>query len=455
MALTVPLEQTRQGPLLRVDGRSGHLRARRYQIVVVKGPDAGKSTAIEAALSVGSGEAAGFRLTDPTVSGDHLELTPRADGVRVRDLESTNGTFVGGARVSEVLVEDDTLLTVGKTQLRIAVTDDDLGTPASQGAFGRVLGQSGAMQRLFGVLHSVSPTDSTIVLMGETGTGKELIAEAIHQASLRKDKPFVVVDCGSIAPALVTSELFGHAQGAFPGAVIESPGAFQEADGGTLFLDEIGELPLDVQPMLLRVLEAGTVKRLGESRTRKVDVRIIAATHRDLEAEVERGAFRQDLYFRLAVAVIRLPPLRQRLEDLPLLIDHFVAQIGRPNLGVSERILERFRDYAWPGNLRELRNLVERALAGADALSGSPTDTPGAPALAAAAPPASAHTPGGLSALPFKEAKEKLLEAFTRDYLEALLARADGNISRAAKLSGLTRAYLHELVARHGLRASE
>jgi DNA-binding NtrC family response regulator len=242
---------------------------------------------------------------------------------------------------------------------------------------------------------------------------------------------------------LVTSELFGHVKGAFTGAVSDRQGTFLEADGGTIFLDEIGELPLEVQPLLLRVLEAGTVKRVGENKPRRVDVRVIAATHRDLEAAVKAGTFREDLYFRLAVALIHIPPLRERLEDLPLLIEHFVKELGRPDLGISERILERFAAYAWPGNLRELRNLVERALLGAD-------EGPPAPARASTESKSRA-----LAELPFKAAKEKLLEAFTREYLETLLSRCGGNVSQAARVSGLTRTYLHELIGRYGLSADD
>jgi len=433
-------------PLLRTEPGTGALRSVRYRVTVTTGPDAGAQRSLQGPLFVGTHTDAGLRLADPTVSRYHVELRPQQDGVLVRDLGSTNGTFLHGTRVTEVVVQNAGRFLVGHTELSISQDEEDLGRPISErDSFGRALGRSRAMRELFGVLEAVAPTDSTIVLLGESGTGKELLAEAIHQASPRRGKPLVVFDCGAVAPTLVESELFGHVKGSYTGATQDRMGAFLGANGGTLFLDEIGELPLDLQPKLLRALERGTVKRLGEDLQREADVRIIAATHRDLEAETRAGRFRADLYYRLAVVVARVPPLRERPDDLPLLVDHLVREAGRTDFQVSPGLIEKLSAHAWPGNVRELRNLVQRALAGGgvDLPSGAPPPNSAGAGLA-----------GNLNELPFKEAKEKLLEAFTKEYLQALLTRCDGNMSEAARSAGLTRSHLYELVERHGLKAA-
>jgi DNA-binding NtrC family response regulator len=302
------------------------------------------------------------------------------------------------------------------------------------------------MRQLFGVLSRVAQSDSPVVLLGETGTGKEVLARALHQHSARRDHPFVVFDCGAVAASLVGSELFGHLKGSFTGASADRKGAFLQADGGTLFLDEIGELPLELQPRLLRALEAGTVKRIGEDRYRSIDVRVVAATHRNLTEEVQAVRFRQDLFFRLAVAMVRIPPLRDRLEDLPGLAQRFVLEINRGKFELSPALLARLRAYHWPGNVRELRNVVARAMLGEDAML-MPEE--------AASAPRPAPTSEVSVELPFKEAKDRLVEAFTRDYLAALLERHGGHITRAAQAAGLARPYLHKLVVKYGLRVVE
>ncbi|MGQ0508742.1 MAG: sigma 54-interacting transcriptional regulator [Myxococcaceae bacterium] len=452
MALTEPISP--QSTLIRLDQKTGTLRARQYEVTVVNGPDAGKSVPIKGTLMIGSHPEAGLPLGDPTVSRYHLELHARGDGVRVRDLESTNGSFISGARVTEIIVEEEATVTVGKTSVRISISEQDLGRPKTErSSFGRVVGHSEAMHHLFGVLERVAPSDSTVVLLGETGTGKELIAEAVHQNSRRKDKRLVVVDCGAVAPTLIESELFGHIKGSFTGAVSDRYGAFLEADGGTIFLDEIGELPLELQPKLLRVLEGGMVKRVGEDKPRRVNVRVIAATHRDLEAEVEAGRFRRDLYFRLAVVLVRVPPLRERLVDLPMLARHFVKLMGREEFELSPSLLQRLGDYNWPGNVRELRNVIERALAGAE-MDPLPFET-GSRVPTATNPSGVRASPDGLNDLPFKEAKERLVDSFTKEYLVALLAKCGGNISEVARTAGIARNYVHRLVTKYGLKATD
>jgi transcriptional regulator with GAF, ATPase, and Fis domain len=286
--------------------------------------------------------------------------------------------------------------------------------------------------------------------MGETGTGKELVAEALHDESPRAGGPFVVFDCSAVTPNLIETELFGHVKGAFTGAVGDRVGAFEEADGGTLFLDEIGELPLDLQPKLLRALERREVKRVGSNKPKKVDVRIVAATNRALAEEVNRGRFREDLYYRLAVVEVRLPPLRERGEDVPILIDHFARELGRGAApAFSERVVEGFLERTWPGNVRELRNAVARALS----LAG-----PGAPAPAVVPETALAAGPEVASAfaidlkVPLKISVERLIDAYERAYLTEALRETGGNVSRAAELAGVNRKFIQRAFKRLGLR---
>ena len=434
------------GALLRLDRSSNTLKERKYEVTVTAGPDAGKTRAIDGRVVVGSHEDSGLPLTDTTVSRYHVELDARPDGVLVRDLESTNGTYLSGNRITEMIVEDQATVTVGKTTLRIGMVEADLGLPLAQASFGPAIGAAQSMKQLFGILEKVSPTESTVLLLGETGTGKEVLARAIHTKSKRGTRPFVVVDCGAVAPTLIESELFGHVRGSFTGAVSDRNGAFIEADGGTIFLDEIGELPLELQPKLLRVLEAGTVRRVGEDKYRRVDVRIVGATHRDLEKEVEAGRFRRDLYYRLAVVLVTVPPLRDRLDDIPMLTHHFVQGMGRGDFELPRGLLARFSAYHWPGNVRELRNLVERSLAGADLETMPQESNVAARTLSSTE---------NITDLPFKEAKERLVESFTKEYLVALLEKCEGNISQAAREAGIARNYVHRLVSKYGLKGHD
>ncbi len=441
---TQPLQRT--SALLRLDRVTGTLKERRFRVSVVSGPDAGTVLDFDGTVVVGTHPDAGLTLKDTTISRYHVELTARPDGVRVRDLESTNGTYLGGTRIAEIIVEEAATISLGKTVLKVGMTEADLGKPAEQASFGPAVGSSAVMKQLFGILNRVSMSDSTVLLLGETGTGKEVMARAIHERSRRIGRPFVVVDCGAVAPSLIESELFGHIKGAFTGAVADRNGAFLEADGGTVFLDELGELPLELQPKLLRVLEAGTVRRVGEDKHRKVDVRIVAATHRDLEKEVEANRFRRDLYYRLAVVPVTVPPLRDRLDDIPMLAQHFVKGMGRGEFELPRALMARFSAYHWPGNVRELRNLVERALAGAD-VEPLPQESSTARSLAS--------NTESITDLPFKEAKERLVDSFTKEYLVALLEKCGGNISQMAREAGIARNYVHRLVTKYGLKATE
>jgi transcriptional regulator with GAF, ATPase, and Fis domain len=308
-----------------------------------------------------------------------------------------------------------------------------------------MLGRSVAMRRVFAVLERISPTDTTVLIDGETGTGKELVAEAIHEESQRSGGPFVVFDCSAVSATLIESELFGHVRGSFTGAVGDRPGAFEAADGGTLFLDEIGELPLDLQPKLLRALERREVRRVGSNVARRVDVRIVAATNRNLAREVERGKFREDLYYRLAVIPVSLPPLRERLDDISLLVRHFEEQLrarsGSPS-PLPDEIVAGLAARSWPGNVRELRNAVARALSlGSAGAAGGPA----APQAAVGEGPVDLNEP-------LLAGRERVADVYERTYIEAALKQTGGNVSRAAELAQVNRKFIQRAMKRFGLR---
>jgi len=308
-----------------------------------------------------------------------------------------------------------------------------------------LLGHSVAMRQLFGILERVAPSEATILIQGETGTGKEVTAEAIHSYSSRAEGSFIAIDCGAIAANLVESELFGHVKGAFTGAMTDRRGVFEEADGGTLFLDEIGELPLDLQPKLLRALETRTIRRVGSTQSNPIDVRVVAATNRDLAEEVNRGTFREDLYFRLAVVQVSLPPLRSRREDIPTIVKHFINRFAPNSPPPSPALLQSLSAQPWPGNVRELRNAVERALALAAPSTEVATDeTPQTTPQEAMAP---------LFALPIKEAIEKWTSDFERQYLENALRHSGGSVSEAARQCGVNRRYVQRMMKRLGMKA--
>jgi DNA-binding NtrC family response regulator len=431
-------------------GDAGALRARRYKLVVVGGPDVGAEAVIERGqMLIGTHTNTDLRLTDKGVSRYHLELQMRQEGLAVTDLDSTNGTFLGTTRINSVVLGGAAKLRLGThTDIEVVPADVHVTIDGYRGErFGQVLGTSRIMQDLFGLLERVASTDATILLEGETGTGKELLAEAIHQRSPRRNGPFVVVDCGALSRELAASELFGHVRGAFTGAVADKKGLLEEANGGTLFLDEIGELPLELQPQLLRALEKREVRPVGEVRARKVELRVIAATHRNLAEGVRAGTFREDLYFRLAVVRAQVPPLRKRKEDIPVIIRHFLREQHREDFQISSEILAQLMAHEWPGNVRELRNVVERGVSfdGAS-VAGDVGEATG---------DASAYVPAGVGkdvlSKPFKEAKGLLVESFEREYLTQLLARHHGNISRAALEAGIDRNYIHRLVKKYNI----
>jgi DNA-binding NtrC family response regulator len=425
------------------------VRERHFVVEVRDGPDVGKVWEILGRLRVGTDEDCEIHLSDPTISRKHALLEMRPEGVWVQDLQSKNGIYLRNARVDGVLVESEAQLRLGRTELGLRTVEQTLPLDARLSHFGGALGQSPVMQQLFVLLSKAAPSDAPILLLGETGSGKEVLASAVHQASPRHAAPFVVVDCASLPPGLAESELFGHVKGAFTGAEARREGAFVSAAGGTVFLDEIGELPAELQAKLLRALETRRVKHLGADRDRGVDVRIIAATHRPLFEESEAGRFRRDLYFRLAVVVAQVPPLRERLDDLPLLVGRFQADLGASGLQLSDALLSQLREYHWPGNIRELRNVVQRAVLG--------DEQPLVSLTGKATPSSRSPEPARTDLLPlaFKEAKEKLVESFARDYFRSLLEQHGGNLSAVARVSGVNRNHVRRLAERYGLRTGD
>ncbi len=427
---------------------SASLLLARAKLTVLEGPDRGLELHSEQpVVRVGSGAECELRLHDPAVSWRHLELRATEGGYQLRDLGSTNGTFLDEVRLREASITGPVVLRLGTTRLRVAPSGEELAIPLSpRTGFGQLLGESVAMRQLFATLERAAPTELTILLEGESGTGKEVAAQAIHAASARADGPLVVVDCAAIPAGLIESELFGHERGAFTGASEARRGALEEANGGTLFLDEIGELPLELQPRLLRFLETQQVRRVGGSRVTQVSTRVLAATHRNLVAAVEEGSFRADLYYRLAVVRVELPPLRERRDDIPLLAHHFAERLVRdPREVLSEEVLAMLRAHDWPGNLRELRNMVERLLV-------TPEQALADLQRPARLDPLDASALAPFVDLPFHEAKARWQEIFERHFLAAQLDRSDGVIARAALRCGLARPSFHRMMRRHGLR---
>lgn len=400
-------------------------------------------------------------LVFPELSEVHAELdvAPQGGGLRVRD-RSDGSTALNGIDVGEAIMEPGATLRLGDLELRLENAADTLRVlPSATQRFGDAKGSSLAMREVFGVLEAVATTDVTVLLLGETGTGKDVLARAVHKASPRSGAPIVTIDCGAIAPSLIESELFGYERGAFTGADSEHPGAFEAAAGGTLFLDEVGELPLDVQPKLLRAIDEKQVQRVGGSVRKPADIRLIAATKRDLEEEVQRGRFRRDLYFRLAIVPLTLPPLRDRREDIPLLVEAFRAAFGRrtrfsPPIPGGE--LQSLMTHDWPGNVRELKNTVERALWLAQTGEGEVRFMLPTLASLVIARDGEAHREGPTSStfnpdLSFSEHKQSWESEFEQAYLPWLLEQAGGSISAAARMARMDRKHLRSLLKKHGL----
>jgi DNA-binding NtrC family response regulator len=407
------------------------------RVAVVDGPDTGRAIDLRAgAIVIGSAAGCELTLSDAAVSARHVRIEVVEGGVAVADLGSSNGTHHLGGRIERAVLPIGATLGIGRSRVSIGSLEEPGGRYSSRVSYAGLVGSSPAMRHLYAVLEQIEAFDYTVVIHGETGTGKELVARAIHLGGSRSGGPFEVCDATSLQAGLAESQLFGHERGAFTGSSDVHRGVFERASGGTLFIDEIGELALDLQPKLLRVLERREVRRLGGEVMIPVDVRVIAATHRDLGAEVRAGRFREDLYFRLNLVSIDVPPLRARREDIPILVRHFLAELGAGDVEPSAAIMERMTTgYDWPGNVRELRNAVARVRA----LGSLPREVGETPAVTVD------------TSVAFKDAKLAIVDAFERDYLAAQLRAAGDNISEAARRAGMERNHLKRLLRKHGL----
>jgi transcriptional regulator with GAF, ATPase, and Fis domain len=424
-------------------------------VVVLSGSQRGRQVRLAQRMRIGKAPDNDLVLEDDTVSRHHCELERREHGVFVRDLGSTNHTRIGRTAIQEAVVEAGATIKVGGVELGVRVEPRRaLLLPSESRLFGEAIGHSIALRTIFGVLERIAPTDAAVLLLGETGTGKDVLARSIHQQSPRRAAPFVIVDCGAVSYSLIESELFGHERGAFTGAVASRQGAFELAGKGTVFLDEVGDLPLDVQPKLLRVLESGEYRRVGGNKTIQAEARIIAATKRDLKAEVERGKFREDLYFRLAVVPVHVPPLRSRREDVPPLVERFLDLARRrdpaASVTLSAETLAALAAHDWPGTVRELRNVLDRAIYMATAGGERELKLLDLPVTAAVANQGPTAFDSKKS---YREVRDEFEADFERRYVGWLLERHAGNISAAAREAKMDRKHLYDLARRHGLRS--
>jgi DNA-binding NtrC family response regulator len=425
-------------------------------------------------------------VRDDTVSRHHCRIVQEDTGYVLVDQRSTNGTFINNVRIREGYLKPGCTIRLGQTEIKFNAREESVDiVPSSKDRCGELIGRNEKMREIYAILEKIAPTATTVVIEGETGTGKEVVAQTIHKLSPRGKSSLIVFDCGAVPPNLIESELFGHEKGSFTGAVMTRQGLFEMADGGTLFLDELGELPLDLQPKLLRALEQREVRRVGSSKPIKVDVRIIAATNRNLEDEVRGGRFRQDLFYRLSVVRLMLPSLRERPDDIPLLVSHFLklhtfnkGPDGTQRVrGVSQDAIDALAAYQWPGNVRELVNVIERAVSFCDGGTITGEDLPehirdvqpapraggraataqpiieGGNARVAAEPP---RPPDELinGNVPFKDAKERWVSSFERDYIISLLKLHNGNISHAAREADIDRKYFRKLMKKYDIDAA-
>jgi DNA-binding NtrC family response regulator len=442
-------------------------------------------------IRIGSMEDNDVVLADDTVSRYHCKIIQDDTGYVLVDNHSTNGTFINKVRVREGFLKPGCSLAVGQSLLKFNAREEEVQiVPSRATRCGNLIGGNAKMREIYSIIEKIAPTATTVVIDGETGTGKEVVAQSIHSLSPRSKNELVVFDCGAVPPNLIESELFGHEKGSFTGAMMTRTGLFEQADGGTLFLDELGELPLDLQPKLLRALEQREVRRVGATKAQKVDVRIIAATNRNLEDEVRAGRFRQDLFYRLSVVRLHLPSLKDRADDIPVLVQHFIetgnynrGPDGKPRVrGVAREALTALQNYPWPGNVRELVNVIERAVSfcthgqielsdlpdyvrtakpapqkehqGARPLPRQPTG--GNPTVGSALSPTPPATPDELLAegVTFKDAKERWVATFERDYILQMLRRNTGNISHAARSADIDRKYFRKLMKKYDIEAA-
>ncbi len=428
---------------------SGPALATAFRLHIVAGPDAGQSFLVDQAglprVLLGQSEVCELRVTDREVSRRHAAFEVQPTGLRVVDLGSRNGTFVNGLRIADATLVGGERLQLGSTAIDVYAERGQSVPLSMTPSFGSVVGFSPAMRRLYPLFARLAAANVSVLIEGETGTGKEVLAESIHEASPRAGGPFVIFDCTAVPPGLVESELFGHERGAFTGAVSSRKGVFEQANGGTLLIDEVGDLDLHMQPKLLRALERLEVRRVGGDQWIHLDVRVLAATRRDLDREVAAGRFRDDLFHRLAVARVELPPLRERSVDVEVLARHFWNELGGNPRDLAPEILSKWQDYSWPGNVRELRNAVARYHALGDA------------PLARRAPPSASSSDGSATAgfidellsleLPFTVARDKVVEEFERAFVERLM-QVHGDVTKAANASGIGKRYFQKIRAR-------
>jgi len=427
------------------------------RLEVVAGHDVGKALDVDpdgdrTRIFVGKSDACELAIDDPLASRRHCAFAVEGTAIRLTDLDSTNGTFVNGVRVVEALLAGGELVRVGDTTIAVRIGARHRRKLPGAARFGGVLGESAAMQRLYPLFEKLARSPIPVIIEGETGTGKEVLAEALHDASPRASGPFVVFDCTTSPAALLESRLFGHERGAFTGAVSSRPGVFEEASGGTLLIDEIGDLDIALQAKLLRAVQTGRVQRLGAAAWIATDVRVLAATRRDLEREIQAGRFRDDLYYRLAVARVELPPLRRREGDVRVLAEHFWATAGG-GTSLPPDVLARFESYAWPGNVRELYNAVlHHAALGELADDRTRSVDEGASRSSRSPGPVASDVVASVieAQLPFPRARQRVLEDFEERYVDAVLARHDHNISKAAAASGIARRYFYTIRSRRG-----
>ncbi|MCL2104854.1 MAG: sigma 54-interacting transcriptional regulator [Kiritimatiellaeota bacterium] len=432
------------------------LRVRKTKLLMISGPLQGREFLVNSdTFTIGSGPHNNLVVDDSTVSKRHCEIIVEESGYQIRDLNSTNGTLVQGVRVSSAHLAPGSEIQLGKSRIVFCPLQDASDIPLSSSeALGKMSGRSIPMRRIFYLVETYAPSDVTIMITGETGTGKEVLAEEIHNLSHRKAKPFIVIDCAAISKELIESELFGHVKGAFTGANADRQGAFEIADGGTVFLDEIGDLSPDLQPKLLRVLEKREIRRVGCNKVRKIDVRIISATNRNLAHEVNEGRFREDLFYRLSVVHLELPALRRRREDIPLLVKQFITLLhgegALAQIADFDRTMDILKRHEWPGNVRELRNLIELAFYSEK----RPVNLSAFLSIGTLRTGRGGDQPETAFATdkPFKDAKNDLIEEFEKAYLNAVLARNRQNISRSAKEAGIERAYLQRLIRKYGMK---
>jgi DNA-binding NtrC family response regulator len=440
-------DRTSATTVMRIGARAVAIQIRGFALEIAGGPAVRGD---KRSLLIGTHPSADVVLHDPMVSRLHARLDIEDRDYVLRDLGSTNGTRVGATRIREACLDDGSVIELGATRIVFRLLAEPFEIRlADTDRFEGLLGRSVAMRELFAICDRVAPTDAPVILQGETGTGKDLVARAIHERSLRRGRPFVVLDCAAIPPGLIESELFGHDKGAFTGATAARAGVFERADGGTVFLDELGELPLELQPKLLRCLESGEVTRVGGERPIRVDFRAIAATHRDLPRSITENRFRADLYYRLAVIRIAVPPLRERREDIPLLAAHFAREVlgdaARPGLPADtlDALFGELTRHDWPGNVRELRNVVERAIILAD-----PARI-GASALEVAADELQRSIE---KAVHRQHSMRAARAEHEREYLTQLLAHTEGDLDAAAAIAQIHRKSLERLIRRLKLR---